>query len=208
MKVPMNALPTCSFPFLVEGAEDDVEHKLKKLEKLLKTTKYPPDQDMREVALTASMSPEEFLGGRNVAGMLKMGYYFALAFFHPMKNGAEIFKVFEDIGEKHGFEKDIVSFVSTPTKSGPNNWSGQLTYSEGELFIDQTEPGAIENLRAFSKECIDTLLNGKYIYSWFRPYATVLDATLEKCGETGWLLRKIKDLLDPNGIMNPGKFLG
>ena len=52
------------------------------------------------------------------------------------------------------------------------------------------------------------LLNGKYIYSWFRPYATVLDVTLEKAGETGWLLHKIKDLFDPNGIMNPGKFLG
>ncbi len=207
MKIPMKGFPTCSFPFLIEGAEDDVEHKRNKLEKLLKATKYPPDRDLRDT-LGGAMSPEEFLGGRNVAGMLKMGYYFALAFFHPMKNGAEIFKVFEDIGEKHGFEKDIVSFVSTPTKSGPNNWSGQLTYSEGELFIDQTEPGAIENLRGFSKECIETLLNGKYIYSWFRPYATVLDATLEKSGETGWLLRNIKDLLDPNGIMNPGKFLG
>ncbi|MHA1266348.1 MAG: FAD-binding oxidoreductase [Candidatus Helarchaeota archaeon] len=207
-KIPMKALPVCSFPFLVEGAEEDVEHKLNKLEKLLKETKYPPDRDLREVDFTSTMSPEEFLGGRNVAGMLKMGYYFALAFLHPMSNGAEIFKIFEDIGEKHGFEKDIVSFVSTPTRSGPNNWSGQLTYSEGELFVDQTEPGIIEKLRAFSKECIETLLNGKYIYSWFRPYATVLDVTLEKTGETGWLLQQLKNTLDPNGIMNPGKFIG
>ncbi|MHA1649185.1 MAG: FAD-binding oxidoreductase [Candidatus Helarchaeota archaeon] len=204
-KVPMKALPVCSFPFLIEGSNEDVEHKLRKLDKLVE--RFPPDRDLREVDFTSAMSPEEFLGGRNVAGMLKMGYYFALAFLHPMSNGAEIFSMFEEIGEKHGFEKDIVSFVSTPTRSGPNNWSGQLTYSEGELFVDQTEPGIIDKLRAFSKECVQTLLDRKLIYSWFRPYATVLDITLERSGATGELLRKIKNLLDPNGIMNPGKFL-
>lgn len=206
-KIPKGSLPVCSFPFLVEGSEDDVVNKLNKLEKLLETTQYRPDKDLREIDFTSSMSPEEFLGGRNVAGMLKMGYYFALAFLHPMSNGAEIFELFKDIGEKHGFDRDIVSFVSTPTKSGPHNWSGQLTYSEGELFVDQTEPGVIERLRAFSEECIQTLLDGKYIYSWFRPYATVLDVTLEKTGDTGWLLKQLKNLVDPNGIMNPGKFL-
>ncbi|NVM52073.1 MAG: FAD-binding oxidoreductase [Candidatus Helarchaeota archaeon] len=206
LKTPKAALPVCTFALLLEGTEEDVELKLGKLEKLVK--RAPPDQDLRDGALSTGMfNAEEFLGGRNVAGMLKMGYYFALAFFHPMSNGAEIFEMFKDIGEKHGFERDIVSFVSTPTKSGPNNWSGQLTYSEGELFVDQTEPGVIDNLKAFSKECIETILDRRYIYSWFRPYATVLDITLERAGETGDLLRKIKNLLDPNDIMNPGKFL-
>jgi FAD/FMN-containing dehydrogenase len=204
-KVPKKALPVCSFPFLIEGTKDDVEHKIRKLKKL--TEKFPPDKDLRDMDIGSAMSSEEFLGGRNVAGMLKMGYYFALAFFHPMNNGAEIFEMFKEIGEKHGFERDIVSFVSTPTKTGPSNWSGQLTYSEGELFVDQTEPGMIENLRAFSEECIKTLLDRKLIYSWFRPYATVLDITLERAGDTAKFLRQIKNLVDPNGIMNPGKFL-
>ena len=207
-KVPKKSFPVCTFALLIEGTEEDFELKVRKLDKLAK--RIPPDRDLRadDVEGATAMDPEEFMGGRNVTGMLKMGYYFALAFFHPMSNGADIFEMFKDIGEKHGFDRDIVSFVSTPTKSGPHNWSGQLTYSEGELFVDQTEPGVIDNLRSFSKECIETILNRKYIYSWFRPYATVLDITLERSGETGDLLKKIKDLLDPNGIMNPGKFLG
>ncbi len=204
-KVPKKSLPVCSFPFLVEGSKADVENKLRKLDKLMET--FPPDKDLREIDFMSAMSPEEFLGGRNVAGMLRMGYYYALAFFHPMKNGSEIFNLFKDIGEKHGFDRDIISFVSTPTKTGPHNWSGQLTYSEGELFVDQTVPGIIEKLRTFSEEAIRELLDRKLIYSWFRPYATTLELTLERAGETGNFLRKIKKLIDPNDIMNPGKFL-
>ncbi|MFX1450076.1 MAG: FAD-binding oxidoreductase [Promethearchaeota archaeon] len=215
-KAPKASMPNCTVPILIEGDKDLVEFKLNRLRKIIE--KSPPDKEMLGIDSAVRepesgggtgrmMSSEEFLGGRNVAGMLKMGYYFALAFFHPLKTAPEIFKLFKEVGVNNGFDEDIVSFVSTPTATGANNWSGQCTYSEGELFVDQTEPGMIDKLRAFSAESIERILDGKLIYSWFRPYAQVLEITLDRAGATGILLRKIKNLLDPNNIMNPGKFL-
>ncbi|MFX0136694.1 MAG: FAD-binding oxidoreductase [Candidatus Hodarchaeota archaeon] len=206
----------CTVPILIEGDKDLVDFKLNRLKAILE--KIPPDRGVLTDIDTAiqqpesggtgqGMSSEEFLGGRNVAGMLKMGYYFALAFFHPLKTGPELFKIFKDVGEDNGFDRDIVSFVSTPTATGANNWSGQCTYSEGELFVDQTEPGMMDRLRKFSTDSIQRILDGKLIYSWFRPYAQVLEITLDRAGATGLFLRKLKNLIDPNNIMNPGKFL-
>lgn len=203
-KAPMAKMPKCSFPIIIEGTKDEVEFKLKLLEQVKK--KIPPDRMISDTTDFA-MDPEEFMGGRNVVGMLKMGYYYALAFFHPLKNGPEIFQMFKQVGKRNGIDPEIVSFVSTPTMSGANNWSGQLTYSEVELFVDQTEAGMIEKLRKFSADCIETLVDGKYMYSFFRPYATVLDITLQRAGETGIFIKQLKDLIDPNGIMNPDKFL-
>ena len=82
-----------------------------------------------------------------------------------------------------------------------------MTYSEGELFVDQTEPGMMDRLKKFSQLSIARIIDAKLIYSWFRPYAQVLKITLERAGETGILLKKLKNIFDPNNIMNPGKFL-
>ncbi|MHA1378764.1 MAG: FAD-binding oxidoreductase [Candidatus Helarchaeota archaeon] len=207
---PKAFLPHATVPVLIEGEEDLVDLKLKRLQKVIE--KIHPDKELMgldpdELGSGPMFSSEEFLGGRNVAGMLKMGYYFALAFMHPMKTGPQLFKIFKEVGAECGFDPDIVSFVSTPTASGPNNWSGQLTYSEGELFVDQTEVGMMDKLKKFSKLSIERIIDAKLIYSWFRPYAQVLKITLERAGETGKLLKKLKDIFDPNNIMNPGKFL-
>lgn len=202
-KKPMAKMPHCTVPVLIEGTKDEMELKLKLLEQAIK--KIPPDRLVTDQG-GPGIDPEEFLGGRNVVGMLKMGYLYCLAFFHPLGKGPEIFEAFKKDGIKNGFDPDIISLTSTPTISGPNNWSGQLTYSELELFVDPTEPGMIEKLRSFASDAIQTVIDGKVMYSFFRPYATVLDITLERVGETGIFLRQLKDLIDPNGIMNPGKF--
>jgi FAD/FMN-containing dehydrogenase len=34
-----------------------------------------------------------------------------------------------------------------------------------------------------------------------------LDATLERWGATGEFLKKLKRMIDPNSIMNPGRFI-
>ena len=50
-------------------------------------------------------------------------------------------------------------------------------------------------------------LDRKLISSCFRPYTTSLDITLERITTMCNFLKKLKKVLDPNDIMNRGKFL-
>jgi hypothetical protein len=139
-------------------------------------------------------------GGRADMTMMRSGYYHALAFYGPLNRYREYNEMFKKIAEKHGLDPEGAILGGIPTAP----WNGQLTYLERSVLIDPKEN--IEGLRGYTAECVQNLLD-MGIYGWFRPYADTLDATMERWGTTGEFLKKIKMLVDPNTIMNPGRFI-
>jgi len=139
-------------------------------------------------------------GGRADATMLRRGYYHALAFYGPLNRYKEYDQMFKDVAVKHDLDPEgalLGGITCAP-------WHGQQTYLERSVLVDPNENP--EGLKIYTKECVENLLD-MGIYGWFRPYADTLDATLERWGATGEFLKKIKMLVDPNSIMNPGRFI-
>ena len=139
-------------------------------------------------------------GGRADATMLVRGYYHALAYYGPLNRYKEYDQMFKDVAIKYGLDPE--GAVLGGITCAP--WHGQQTYLERSVLVDPKENP--EGLKAYTKECVQNLLD-MGIYGWFRPYADTMDATLERWGATGEFMKKIKMLLDPNSIMNPGRFI-
>jgi hypothetical protein len=143
-------------------------------------------------------------GGRITLGMLQRGYYHCFAFYGPLNRAVEYKDMFEDTAEEYGFNPEVdSSFIAFPTAP----WHGQQTYFEGEILtIDPTIPDQRKSIVEYSNRCVEKLLDIGF-YGWFRPYADVLDFTLERWGTTGEFLKKLKLMVDPSNIMNPGRFI-
>ncbi|MDY6965269.1 MAG: FAD-binding oxidoreductase [Halobacteriota archaeon] len=139
-------------------------------------------------------------GGRADATMLIRGYYHALAYYGPLNRYNEYDQMFKEVAIKHGLDPE--GAVLGGITCAP--WHGQQTYLERSVLVDPKENP--DGLKGYTKECVQNLLD-MGIYGWFRPYADTLDATLERWGATGEFLKKIKMLVDPNSIMNPGRFI-
>ena len=80
---------------------------------------------------------------------------------------------------------------------------GTSYHCEFNLFFNASNPGEEDVIKHLSIESVKSLMdNGAY---FSRPYGTWAQVAYERDAETAISLRKIKSILDPNNIMNPGK---
>ena len=70
-------------------------------------------------------------------------------------------------------------------------------------MYDPGLPEEVEQVRTLldsaARKCMD---KGGF---FSRPYGSLADRVYEKCPDTVSALKKVKDILDPQGILNPGK---
>ncbi len=143
-------------------------------------------------------------GGRITTGMLQKGYYHCFAFYAPLNKCIDYRDINYKTAEEHGYSADYdASLLAIPQAP----WNGQLTYYELEvLTCDPTDPVQLKQIQGYSEDLVQKILDCG-IYGWFRPYAEVIDVTIDRWGTTGEFIKRLKNLVDPNNIMNPGKFV-
>jgi len=80
---------------------------------------------------------------------------------------------------------------------------GTCYHCEFNLFYDPAGPAEAAAIRNLSQPALRSMMENGAFFS--RPYGPWADAAYERDPGTAAALRKLKGILDPNGIMNPGK---
>ena len=143
----------------------------------------------------------EFKYPRKIANWFSMGNYWALAWWGPLNKVDKYWKESRDLWVECGINPDDLSIVVYPV----DPYCGQACYVEIDAWMDYiADPSLVDKLKVFMKKETDMLVDVG-IYALFRPYRDVIKQTMPKLkGNYISLWKKIKDLIDPNNIMNPG----
>lgn len=76
-------------------------------------------------------------------------------------------------------------------------------HCEFDLMYDPTDMEKLESIRRLFIQASENLINSGAFFS--RPYGPWADMVYSRDAETTIALRKVKQLFDPNRVMNPGK---
>lgn len=154
--------------------------------------------------------PEEFektftyetLGGAEKSCMVfgLRGNYHCIGFYGPLKLAAEYYELHERTALEVGIPKEFLHYYLDPIYS----FHGQLCYIELDIFYDGSDIEFGEKLRNYNNKQFQRLLD-LGMYGWFRPYAGIIEPTIERMGYLAEVWRKFLVVLDPNRIMNRGK---
>jgi hypothetical protein len=144
----------------------------------------------------------EFRYPRKIANWFSLGSYWALAWWGPLNKTDIYYEKSIDLWVKCGLDPNDFSIVAYPVFP----YVGKPAYIEIDAWVDfVSDPSSIDKVKMFTQKETDLLLNDVGIYAWFRPYRDVIKQSLPQIkGYYIPLWKKLKELLDPNNIMNPG----
>jgi FAD/FMN-containing dehydrogenase len=98
---------------------------------------------------------------------------------------------------KHGFPAGDLGAYIQPIVQGTS------CHCEFDLFSDPGDPAAAAATVALAVDAVDQLEVEGAFFS--RPYGVWQEVAYRRSADTAAMQRKIKDIFDPNGILNPGK---
>lgn len=98
--------------------------------------------------------------------------------------------------EAKGFSGSVGTYIQ-PIVQGSN------VHIEFDIFYNPSDANEAARARDLTSEITVPLMNAGGFIS--RPYGDAASVVYERCGSTVGALKKVKNVMDPNGIMNPGK---
>ncbi len=126
----------------------------------------------------------------------RKGNLWGCSCYGPLKNVPDYYEASKKLCEKN--DLNALHFEALPV----HPFHGQLTYVDPCVMWDGGNLDEVERVRQLSEDIRKAFLDIG-IYGFFRAFpGTVNSLELGKYGE---IWRNIKELIDPNNIMNPGK---
>lgn len=177
----------------IEGTTEEVQQQREQVLKIAEASngermKLPPDFEEEFIL------DHRYMRG-DVRGWRK-GNCYGCSAYGMMKNVPKYYQLGKELSEKH----DFIGYHFEAMPVSP--FQGQLTYIDPCILWDGGDPNQVENIRKFHEELRKGLLDIG-IYGFFRAFPGVVNSL--ELGMYGEIWRKIKQLIDPNNIMNPGK---
>jgi hypothetical protein len=108
-----------------------------------------------------------------------------------------LIKAMYDLADKAGYPASELGIYIQPAVQGTS------CHCEFNLFYDSENPAEVEKIKALSLSAVKDLINKGAFFS--RPYGECARMVVNRDAASSAALAKIKQILDPNNIMNPGK---
>jgi len=145
---------------------------------------------------------EETLAGSEKSCMVfgLRGNYHCIGIYGPLTHVPAYWELHKKTAADVGIPDDHVYFYVNPI----GRFHGQLCYVELDIFYDGSDAGMGRKIREYNNMQFPRLLDAG-IYGWFRPYAGIIEPTIERIGYQAELWKRCMEIADPNHIMNPGK---
>jgi len=119
-------------------------------------------------------------------------------FFHTVMSKAQAF--YQSIGElaaKHGYPAADLGFYVQPVVYGG------ACHFECNFYYDPDNAEEVNMIKSIYTAAAEAALDGGAFFS--RPYGPVADLVYQRSADYTAELKKIKQLMDPNNIMSPGR---
>ena len=101
------------------------------------------------------------------------------------------------VAEQRGFPTSDIGIYIQPMVQGTS------CHCEFNLFFDPSVASEAHRVRDMYTQAGEALMNAGAFFS--RPYGAMADLAYRRDGETTAALRKVKQIFDPNNVMNSGK---
>jgi len=109
----------------------------------------------------------------------------------------ELIQVMHDSALAASYPNDELGIYLQPIVQGVN------CHCEFNLFYDSENPGELARIRELTLNATQRLVAKGAFFS--RPYGEIARMIMNRDGATVATLKKVKAIVDPNNIMNPGK---
>jgi FAD/FMN-containing dehydrogenase len=169
-------------------------------------------EEMRDIAKRVGLEPVKTLGGVSAPELLGIlqrpsedpywkirgkGSCYDIFFLTTYDRLPKLTKGMNEIAGEYDYPVSDMGIYLQPIVQGVSY------HCEFDLFFDPSNPEEVNKLKKLSLHAVQSLLNQGAFFS--RPYDGWVDTVYEKDATTMASLRKIKEIVDPNHIMNPGK---
>lgn len=168
--------------------------------------------DIGDLARAEGLEPCRSLDGvseEDIGGVLdgpsgepywKFGYLGGFAdifFIATLEMVPSFLELMEEEAKKAGYPAGNMGTYVQPIQQGR---SCQVEFT---LYYDEGDDGERQKVRGLCDSAIRRLMDGGAFFS--RPFGPWYELPFDRCPDTAMLLGKIGKMLDPEGILNPGK---
>jgi len=102
-----------------------------------------------------------------------------------------------EVAAENGYPSEDIGIYLQPKQRG------RVYHLEFNLPVDRNSAKESEKVKTLLHEAAGRLLrNGAFLY---RPYGSLAEMVYSRTGNLHSTIGKLKGILDPNNVMNPGK---
>jgi len=169
-------------------------------------------QDIKELCQRVGVEPAQSLGTVSAFEVLKAvqsppgNFYwktpanwacYEIFFISDFQKVGELIETMYGIADEVGYATPDMGVYIQPIVQGVNY------HVEFDLFYNPASPVDVERVKQLSISAVRKLMDKGAFFS--RPYGESTDMIMNRDAATVNTLRKVKSIVDPAGIMNPGK---
>lgn len=125
------------------------------------------------------------------------GAFLDIFFLTTLDKVSSFIEVMEEVAKKHSYDKEHLGIYIQPIQHG------RTAHLEFSLYYNPENEKDTERVKQLFAEASKALSGAGAFFS--RPYGMWADLAYERCPDTVSALRKIKNMLDPDGILNRDK---